>query len=116
MTRARTQLRLILPHREWVDTRSVAIRRTFRVGDFGDRVVLFAWSADPEPRKRNVARIDRHGNVAWRAELPGNGARDAFVSLVLDGDTFVARTYYDWEVRFNSDGEVERIKQIKQTD
>lgn len=102
-------LRLVLPNREWVDLRGVAIRRTFRVAGSTDRIVLFAWATDPEPRRRNLARIDKNGNVVWRSELPGNELCDAFISLVLDGDTFVATTYRDWEVRLSSDGEIKSI-------
>ena len=73
--------------------KQAAVNRAFSVGGSTDRVVLFNWGSSDEARLQNVARVDRHGNVVWRADLPGNAANDCFVSLEAQGELFVARTY-----------------------
>ena len=82
------------------------VARTFEIDGSSDRVVLFSWSASPEPRRHNVARIDLHGNVVWRAELPSQATHDCFNRLERDGATFVAQTYSEWTVRLDTNGRV----------
>lgn len=106
MVRARNALRLVLPDREWIDMAGQRVNRAFSLRNSDDRVVLFSWAADPRPLRRNVVRVDRHGNVVWRAALPGLAVRDCFVSLERDGEFFVAGTYSRWSVRLDSDGSV----------
>ena len=84
--------------------RRARVNRSFVVEGSTDRVVLFSWSADPEPRQRNVVRVDRHGREIWRADLPTKAASDCFVSLEREGDGFVARTYSEWVVRLDVEG------------
>lgn len=89
--------------------RKEKISRQFSIAGSTDRVVLFSWAADPEPLKRNVARVDRHGNIVWRAELPGKATRDCFNALARDGDGFVARTFSEWAVHLDADGRSHRV-------
>ena len=89
--------------------RRAKVSRKFPVTGSTDQVILFSWGADPQPLKRNVARVDCHGNVVWRAELPGNARNDCFNSLAQDGDGFVARTYSEWAVYLDADGAARRV-------
>ncbi len=80
------------------------VARKFPIAGGSDRLVLFSWSANPEPLQRNVARVDHHGNVIWRAELPGDAVSDCFVSLAALGEEFVATTYSGRAVRLDANG------------
>ena len=82
------------------------VARTFDIDGSADRVVLFSWSESTEPRRRNLARVDRHGNVVWRAELPGEATHDCFNRLTRDGGGFVAQTFSGWAVRLDANGRV----------
>ena len=82
------------------------VARTFDVDDFGDRIILFSWAESTQPRRRNLVRVDRYGNVVWRAELPGEAVHDCFNRLTREGDTFIARTFSGWTVRLDADGHV----------
>lgn len=84
--------------------RSQKVNRTFAVDGTTDRVVLFSWSADPARLKRNVARLDRNGNVLWRAELPPQSTQDCFNRLERCEDGFIARTFSEWAVWLDDDG------------
>ena len=89
--------------------RKEKVNRAIALPGSDDRVVLFSWSTNPEPRQRNVARVDRHGNVVWRAELPGDATSDCFVHLAQDGDHFVARTYAGWILAVGADGQMRGV-------
>lgn len=85
--------------------RGARVHRTLTVADSGDRIVLFSWAADPAPLKRNLARVDEHGNVVWRAQLPDKAPNDCFVGLKRVGDRLLARTFSGWVVSLGFDGE-----------
>ena len=61
--------------------RAQKVLRSFPLDGSEDRMVLLSWSIDPEPVQRNVARVDRHGNVIWRAEMPTTRSSDCFNAL-----------------------------------
>lgn len=108
MLRGQKTLRLVLPYREWINMRaSSRIARKFAVPGFGDSIVLFSWSANPEPLQRNVARVDCDGKVIWRAELPSTAASDCFVNLACAGDGYVVQTYSGWKIRLDVNGAYE---------
>ena len=86
------------------------VQRSLAVTGSSDRIVLLSWAAEPEPLIRNLARVDRHGNVVWRAELPGKAASDCFVDLRADGELYVARTFSEWELRLDAAGEVQGVE------
>lgn len=69
------------------------VKTTYPLADTDDRLLLLFWGLSGEARFRNVVRVDRHGNVLARAELPGDAARDCFISLEQRGAGFVARTF-----------------------
>ncbi len=85
------------------------VARKLPVPGTPDRVVLLSWSASREPLNQNVMRVDRHGNVAWRASLPGKAKSDCFVRLAADDDHFLATTYSGWVVRLDAEGQVQSI-------
>ena len=109
MARNRIALRVVYPHGEWIDMRAERVLRSFPIEGTDDRVVLFSWSTNPEPLQHNVARVDRHGNVAWRAELPTGPKSDCFNALARDGDGFVASTFSGKSIWLSADGRVERV-------
>ena len=94
MNRENAPLRVVPSNREWLDVRKFGtVKTTYPLADTDDRLLLLFWGLNGEARFRNVVRVDLHGNVLSRAELPGDAPRDCFVSLEqLDGG-FVARTF-----------------------
>ena len=89
--------------------RAQKVLRSFPLDGSEDRMVLLSWSIDPEPVQRNVARVDRHGNVIWRAEMPTTRSSDCFNALARDGEGFVARTFSGQSVWIGVNGEVRRM-------
>lgn len=110
MARKRNALRIVLPHGEWIDMQREKVKRTLPVAGTTDRVVLFSWSANSEPRNRNIARVDRHGNVVWRAELPESANSDCFNGLAPDGAGFVLHTFSGRSIRVDAGGRVVRAE------
>lgn len=98
-------LRVVVCAMERVEVRKQGVVKTsYAIDGSDDRIVLLFWGLSDEPRLRNVARVDGNGFVQWRAELPGNTARDCFVSLTRRGDTFQAQTYAGHEAAFDIEG------------
>ena len=94
MARKLAPLRVILPNREWIDVRKFGtVKTSLPLADTDDRLLLLFWGQSGEPRFQNVVRVDPHGNVLWRAELPGDAKNDCFVSLERMDSGFVARTF-----------------------
>ena len=75
------------------------IARVVPITGSDDRVALFAWSHEIDPRLHNVARVSATGEVVWRAALPGSSRPDCFVKIWRDQEAVVARTFSGAEVR-----------------
>lgn len=102
-------LRVVLPNREWIDVRKFGVvKTTFPLAGSDERLLLLFWGLSVEPRFENLVRVDRHGNVLWRAELPGDAPRDCFVGLEQRIDGFVARTFSGRTVRLDEQGQASR--------
>lgn len=67
----------------------------------GDRLVLYAFSADPSDRG-TIVRLHR-GRRLWTANPPEGAAPDAFVSLDHDASALVADTWQGLRVRIDPD-------------
>ena len=105
--RNRVALRFVSSGKEWIDMRKTGVvKRALPVLGSEDRIILMHWGLSEEPRLQNVARVDRHGNVLWKAELPGEAARDCFVSLEARLGGFLARTYTGKHASFDADGRI----------
>ena len=82
------------------------VARKFLIEGSTDRLLLMSWACSLEPRRNNVVRVDRHGNVVWRAELPSGPTADCFNALEREGERFIARTYSGWTVHLDASGRV----------
>ena len=69
------------------------IARTLQVDGSEDRIVLFFWAHEEEPRVNNVARVSPTREVVWRAELPSGAAPDCFVKLWSERGHIKVQTY-----------------------
>lgn len=73
------------------------------LADEAGSFVLYDWMADDVQDGRNLMRVDRDGNVLWKASPVDTGGRDCFVHLEWDGQTLLANTFSCYRVSIDPD-------------
>jgi hypothetical protein len=73
------------------------------LGNSDDAIVLLDRMAR-KGRFPNLLRIDRNGEILWRAELPSSSdPNEAYVSVEVEGDTIRANSWSGYRVRLSAD-------------